>query len=94
MPLLSMQLTGTSRATLAAAASAASALPPKLAAKVSWVTALTPDSVVLELTNGATVRWGDASQGAVKAEVLLALMKRVAKVYDVSAPYPPTTARG
>jgi len=47
-----------------------------------------------KLTNGATVRWGDASQGGVKAQVLLALMKRPAQVYDVTAPYAPTTARG
>ena len=30
----------------------------------------------------------------IKAKVLAALMKRQAAVYDVSAPYAPTTSRG
>lgn len=94
MPLLSMDVGTSTRSALAAAASVAGSLTPALAARVRWVSALTPDSVVLELTSGATVRWGDSSQGAVKAQVLLALMKRQARVYDVSAPYAPTTARG
>lgn len=81
-------------ATVRAAAAVAAALTPRLAARVRSVTAQTANSVQLSLTNGSIVRWGDATQGAIKAEVLAALMKQHAAVYDVSAPYAPTIARG
>jgi cell division protein FtsQ len=93
LPLLVMDVTSAEPAAVAAAATVASSLTPTLAAKVRSISALTPNSVVLALKSGATVRWGDSSQGAIKAEVLAALMKRPAAVYDVSAPYAPTTAR-
>jgi cell division protein FtsQ len=93
LPLLAIDPTTGDHAALAAAASVAAWLTPGLKAKVASISALTANSVVLDLKSGATVRWGDASQGAIKAEVLAALMKRPAAVYDVSAPYAPTTAR-
>ena len=94
LTLLSMNQATSDPAAFRATASVAAALSPALAAKVRWISAQTPDSVLLQLSSGATVRWGDASQGAIKAKVLAALMKRQAAVYDVSAPYAPTTSRG
>jgi cell division protein FtsQ len=93
LPLLSLDLASTDPPTLAAAATVAASLPAKLVAKVRWISADTANSVVLQLTSGAVVRWGDATQDGIKSEVLLALLKRAANVYDVSAPYAPTTAR-
>lgn len=93
LPLLTMDVTTADPAALQAAATVASSLTPALAAKVRTISAGTANSVVLALKSGATVRWGDSSQGAIKAEVLAALMKRSAAVYDVSAPYAPTTAK-
>ncbi len=94
LALLSLDATTTDAATMSAAATVAASLSPALVARVRWITATTPNSVVLALASGATVRWGDATQGGIKSKVLLALMKRSALVYDVSAPYAPTTARG
>jgi cell division protein FtsQ len=94
LPLLSLDPSATDPATLRAAATVAASLTPALESKIRSISALTANSVVLVLKSGATVRWGDASQGAIKAKVLAALMKRAAKVYDVSAPYAPTTAKG
>jgi cell division protein FtsQ len=93
LPLLVLDPTTTTQATVQAAAAVAASLTPQLAAKVRSITALTANSVVLTLTSGAIVRWGDATQGAIKAEVLAALMKQHAAVYDVSAPYAPTIAK-
>lgn len=66
-------------------------LPPDLRARVTGVRATTRDDVELTLKSGAQVRWGSADQGAFKAEVLAALLKRRARMYDVSAPELPTT---
>ena len=47
----------------------------------------------MTLRDGASVRWG-ADEGAVrKAEVLQALLRYKAKVYDVSSPDVPTTRK-
>jgi len=94
LALLAMDPASTPPAALQAAASVAASLTPRLAAKVRSITALTANSVELNMTNGSTVRWGDATEGAIKAEVLAALMRHPARVYDVSAPYAPITARG
>ncbi len=69
------------------------ALPPALRATVTLVTASTRDDVTLQLTKGATVRWGDASRGAQKAAVLAALVKQPGRVYDVTAPDLPAVTR-
>jgi cell division protein FtsQ len=94
LPLLVLDPTTTAPTTMAAAAQVAASLTRRLAAKVRSITALTANSVVLSLTNGTVVHWGDSSQGAIKAEVLAALMKHHALAYDVSAPYAPTLAGG
>lgn len=67
----------------------AQALPAQLRAQVSSVAATTPDGIGLKLRGGNTVFWGSADQSAVKAEVLLALLKHRANSYDVSAPQSP-----
>jgi cell division protein FtsQ len=66
-------------------------LPGDLARRITLVTASTPDDIRFSLANGAVVRWGSVEQGALKAEVLDALLSRRALVYDVSSPLTPTT---
>lgn len=81
-------------APLTAAVSVVSALPKTLAAQVTAVSAQTPDHVVLALTRGRTVVWGDASRPERKALVAQALLDQsTPKVttVDVSAPDAPTT---
>lgn len=68
-------------------------LPPDLARRVVGVAATTRDDIDLTLRSGDIVRWGSAEQGESKAEVLRALLKRKADLYDVSAPELPTTFR-
>lgn len=66
-------------------------LPKKLQDQVGLITASTADDVSLKLRGGATVRWGAASDLALKAQVLDALLQVGAQEYDVSAPLLPTT---
>jgi cell division protein FtsQ len=66
-------------------------LPEDLARRVVGVAATTRDDIDLTLRSGDIVRWGSAEQGENKAEVLRALLKRKADLYDVSAPELPTT---
>jgi cell division protein FtsQ len=67
-------------------------LPPLLRPAVRRITAATPDAVGLVLTDGSTVNWGSADDGARKAEALLAVHPRAlsrAIAIDVSAPGAP-----
>jgi len=64
-------------------------LPAELTPHVLHVSAATRDSVTVQLDESRLVVWGSASQGALKAEVLLALLSVPGSVYDVSAPTSP-----
>jgi cell division protein FtsQ len=66
-------------------------LPADLRGKIVGVSASTRDDVELVLKSGSKVRWGSSEQGALKAQVLSALLQRRAGFYDVSAPELPTT---
>lgn len=66
-------------------------LPEDLRSKVVHLKATTRDDVVLTLKSSAVVRWGSTEQAELKAQVTRALLKRKAKIYDVSAPELPTT---
>ncbi|WP_027927746.1 cell division protein FtsQ/DivIB [Amycolatopsis benzoatilytica] len=65
-------------------------LPEQLLKQVKTTTAQTPASVEFTLTNGKTVRWGNAENTDRKAKVLAALLTQQGTVYDVSAPELPT----
>ncbi|MFG1908038.1 cell division protein FtsQ/DivIB [Kribbella sp. NPDC048928] len=67
------------------------ALPEALRKQVSTISATSPDSITLNLSSGVKVVWGSSDDSERKAEVLSVLMKRRAKVYDVSAPDLPVT---
>lgn len=83
------------RATDAAIAAVATALPTDLRAKVASISALDADSVVLALDDGRSVRWGSADRDADKARVLAALVgqkaARDAGTIDVTDPDLPYT---
>lgn len=79
---------------LRAAVAVARSLPADLAGQTGYLTAGSPDSVVLHLSKGRTVVWGSPAQGAEKAAVVRTLLaSQKAAVYDVSAPDAPTTAQ-
>jgi cell division protein FtsQ len=51
-----------------------------------------PDDIRFALKGGREVRWGSATDSALKVAVMTRLLKAVpAEVYDVSAPELPTT---
>lgn len=74
---------------MAAAVDVARRLPASLANRVETVWAASPEDVRLQLRDGDQVRWGDATHDALKAHVLLLLLRHPASVYDVSAPLAP-----
>ena len=67
------------------------ALPAPLRSRLDQVSAATADSITLELANGTTIIWGSAEQSELKAQVLVKLMERKHRIYDVSAPSSPVT---
>ncbi|MDI2126190.1 cell division protein FtsQ/DivIB [Yinghuangia seranimata] len=67
------------------------ALPEAVAPRVRDITARTRDDIVITLDDGVLVMWGGAGESPRKAQVLVALMKHKAKVYDVSVPEAPAT---
>ena len=83
---------GVGRALLEACAAVSAALPRSLRQAVTTVAAASPFAVTLHLSTGIAIRWGDARDSAFKAQVLTALMKHRASVYDVSVPDQPTTS--
>ncbi len=76
---------------LVSATGVLASLPDDLRPKVAEVSATTRDNVELTLKSGALVKWGSVEQAELKSQVTRALLKRKAKVYDVSAPELPTT---
>ncbi len=87
-PLLDIDAQGPA---LVAAVQVLTGLPDAIRSRVRLIEARTRDDVELQLRSGAVVRWGSAERGDLKAQVLLALLPRRARVYDVTAPELPTT---
>ncbi len=86
------KVTGARReVTLRSVVAVSAALPDQLRSRVRMISASSPDSISLDLDGDVKVVWGSAERSDRKAEVLLALMRRPAKVYDVSAPELPVT---
>lgn len=74
-----------------AVARAAGMLDARVRSMVASGSASAAGQVSFELTSGAHVVWGDERDGELKAQVLGALLRRQASVYDVSSPRSPTT---
>jgi cell division protein FtsQ len=77
---------------LQACVSVAASLPRSVRLAVVTMGATSPFAVTLHLAHGVTVRWGDASDSAFKAQVLASLMTHHASYYDVSVPSQPATS--
>jgi cell division protein FtsQ len=91
LPLIETGPAGATPRTLGRAAAVFRALPPGLERRLTAVRADSPDSISLTFRGGTLVVWGGPERSAGKAEVLAALMRHQARVYDVSAPDAPTT---
>jgi cell division protein FtsQ len=74
-----------------AVATVAVALGADLRAEISSIQALDPDAITLLMADGRVVAWGSATQNALKAQVLTALLTRQGvhqiDVTDPSAPF-------
>ncbi|KQX63601.1 cell division protein FtsQ/DivIB [Angustibacter sp. Root456] len=88
LPVLRVPVGAAGRDALAATLTVLDGLPEPLRANVSQVSASTPDDVRMRW-RGATVVWGSAANTPLKAQVLQALSRQQAKVYDVSSPHTP-----
>ena len=87
LPLITVNTdSGTLRGSPAVRAAAAvlAELPQPAARHVRSVTTGGPNDVSVKLANGAIVVWGGAERGSLKATELQILMRRRARVYDVS----------
>jgi cell division protein FtsQ len=86
------KVTGVRRdVTIRSVVTVSAALPESLRSQVESISAASPDSITLNLGSGVKVVWGSSDDSTRKADVLSVLMKRQAKVYDVSAPDLPVT---
>lgn len=79
------------REALGALGTVAAALPGSLARRVVVLRAASADDITLNLSSGTRVRWGDASDSPLKAQVVAALLERHPRAIDVSAPHTPAT---
>ncbi|MCL2784037.1 MAG: FtsQ-type POTRA domain-containing protein [Propionibacteriaceae bacterium] len=76
---------------MADAAVISMALPEPILAVMTSMTAATPDTFTIYLTNGAQILWGSSEESDLKAEVIVALINVKANYYDVSSPAHPAT---
>jgi len=68
------------------------ALTPQLRSLLQELSADTPTRIVLQLSDGRVIRWGDAERSDIKATVATALLDRPARIIDVSVPDVATTS--
>ena len=69
-----------------AAAAVAGSLTTSVSRKVALITAPTPESVTLTLSDGRTVLWGGTDHSADKAKLLPALITQPGTYFDLSDP--------
>jgi cell division protein FtsQ len=69
-----------------AALSVLAALTPPLRTPLAALVADAPARIRLELTDGRSIIWGDATQNETKARYAAALLGKPGKIIDVSAP--------
>jgi len=86
--------------TVSGALAALRALPPQLRTRVLAVSATGPYAITLTLTpssskqQAVTVNWGGGDQSDLKARILVAMIGKGAKHYDLSAPAAPAYSDG
>ncbi len=62
------------------------ALSPRLRSELRELVAESPTGLVLNLTDGRVIRWGDAERSDIKAAVATALLDRPGQTIDVTIP--------
>jgi cell division protein FtsQ len=92
LPVLKVVEVGPDDPATHAAVTVLGALPAPLRAKVVELSARTPGDVRFKFANGRTVKWGDAEDNERKAAVLVPLLTRPGRTYDVATPDFPTVS--
>jgi cell division protein FtsQ len=67
----------------------AAAMPATLRGRVERLIATSRSSVTVVLSDGVRVNWGTGADSALKADIVLALLKREPSTIDVSSPHNP-----
>jgi cell division protein FtsQ len=67
----------------------ATAMPAPLRGRVERLRATSRSSVTVVLNDGVQVNWGTSADSALKADIVLALLKRKPSTIDVSSPHNP-----
>lgn len=93
LPLLTLGPQAVGGPAVSAAATVLRELPHQVARRVREVTAADASDVSVRLGSGTVVIWGDTSAAGQKAEELTLLMRRHARLYDVSSPGTAATKR-
>lgn len=83
---LTLPTTSSTGSALQAAVAVVAALPPVVRKDVVALSAPSVAGIRLRLRSGSTVVWGSAEGSARKARALAVLLRRRARVYDVSTP--------
>lgn len=78
--------------TINAVLSVLGAIPDDLREEIATMSATSEETITFTLHDGATVKWGDASESDLKAAVLQTLRQANASTYDVSVPRTPVTS--
>jgi cell division protein FtsQ len=95
LPRIQVSLTGVLPAeTLRSCLSVLRGLPTSIRSRLISIGADSPDGVLLKLTDPKVkgtvqVEWGNAAQSAQKVQVLIALMRQHASIYDIRSPDTP-----
>lgn len=93
LPHLKVRTVATDDPATRAATKVLTGIPRRLAERVDTVVASSSVDVVLRLSTGKVVHWGDAERMGRKTRVLAVLLNRPGRVYDVSSPELPTVSR-
>ncbi|MFI9505585.1 cell division protein FtsQ/DivIB [Nocardia sp. NPDC052566] len=86
VPKLLADRPGSNDAVTKAAVAVLSVLPPALSIQVDEVVARSISDISLNLKDGRTVLWGGTNDAQRKAQVVLPLLTREGRVFDVSSP--------
>lgn len=92
LPVISTTIGEDTPATIGAIISVLGQIPVELLAEIATISATSEQTITFTLADGATVKWGDATESDLKAAVLQTLRQVGASTYDVSAPRSPVTS--
>jgi cell division protein FtsQ len=86
LPLVKVATPGPEDSTTRSALTVLAALTPPLRDRLAVLAADAPARIRLELADGRTIIWGDASDNDAKTRVTVVMLGKPGKVIDVSAP--------